>query len=263
MSPQILYEAQGALATLTLNRPQARNALSDEMIEGLIEGLDRAEAAAEVRCVLLKANGPAFCAGGDLKQMRDQEGMFAGDSAALRGRYVRGLQRLPRRFALFDKPVLAVIEGPAIGAGLDLACMCDIRFATPSATFGSTFVRVGLVPGDGGAYLLARAIGFPHALELMLTGRVIEVEEAARLGLVHKVDEDAAAAARVHAGLIINNAPLAVQLTKRGAYRSWDTELETALELAATFQGIAQRTEDHAEAVSALLERRDPDFSGR
>lgn len=263
MTPQILYETDGPLAYLTLNRPEARNALTDEMIEGLIEALDQAEVDEAVRCVLLRANGPAFCAGGDLKKMRDQEGMFEGDSAALRGRYIRGLQQLPRRFALFDKPIIAVIEGPAIGAGLDLACMCDIRFATPTATFGSTFVRVGLVPGDGGAYLLARVIGFSHALELMLTGRVIDVEEATQLGLIHRSDEDAAGAAAAHAKLIASNAPVAVQLTKRGAYRSWDAELESALELAATFQSVAQRTEDHHEAVSALLERRDPEFKGR
>ena len=254
----------GALAVITLDRPAARNAYSEAMIDGLCAALDAAEGDPEVRCVILTGAGEAFSAGGDLKRMRDHEGMFAGASAELRQRYIEYIQRVPRRLGLFDKPVVAAIQGAAIGAGLDLACMCDVRIAARGAKLGSTFVKVGLVPGDGGAYLLARTIGFPRALELMLTGRLVDDEEALRIGLVHQVVEPAAvmAAARAAAGAIAENAPIAVRLTKRAAYRSWEGSLEVALELAATFQAITQRTADHHEAVAALLERRAPSFRG-
>ena len=259
------YEVAGAIATITLDRPDARNAYSEAMVEGLCAALDRAEADPEVRCLVLTGAGPAFSAGGDLKRMRDQAGMFAGGPAQLRRAYIDNIQRVPRRLALCDKPVIAAINGPAIGAGLDLACMCDLRIAARGVKLGSTFVKVGLVPGDGGAYLLARVVGFPRALELVLTGRVITAEEGLEIGLVHRVVPSGRAleVAREQAALIAQNPPVAVRLAKRAAYRSWGADLETALELAATYQGIAQRTEDHDEAVRALLERREPEFVGR
>lgn len=260
----VRYEAEGHLAVITLDRPDARNAYSEAMVDGLIEALDRAEADRAVRCIVLTGAGAAFSAGGDLKRMRDRVGMFAGDAPALRKGYVSHIQRIPRRIATCDKPIVAAVNGPAIGAGLDLACMCDVRIASWTARFGSTFVKVGLVPGDGGAYFLPRVLGLPRALDLMLTGRVIDAEEAERIGLVIQVvqPEDLVQTAKTYAGLIAANAPRAVELTKRAAYRSWDADLETALELAATYQGMAQRTEDHVEAVAALLEKRAPKFSG-
>jgi len=175
-----------------------------------------------------------------------------------------GIQRVPQRLARVDKPIVAAINGAAIGAGLDLACMCDLRVASERAKLGSTFVKVGLVPGDGGAFFLARTIGFPRALELMLTGRVIDAQRALAIGLVHEVvppDEVVSRAVAV-ATEIAANAPLAVQLTKRAAYRSWESELQTALELAASYQGVVQRTDDHREGVAAILERRAPSFEG-
>ncbi|MCA9716392.1 MAG: enoyl-CoA hydratase/isomerase family protein, partial [Myxococcales bacterium] len=254
------YEIDGAVATITLDRPAARNAYSEAMVTSLIAALDEAERDDAVRCLVLTGAGEAFSAGGDLKRMRDRVGMFAGGAAELRSRYVDGIQRIPRRLALCEKPVIAAVNGAAIGAGLDLACMCDIRIAAAGAKLGSTFVKVGLVPGDGGAYLLARVVGFPRALELVLTGRVITAEEGLEIGLVHRVVPSGRAleVAREQAALIAQNPPVAVRLAKRAAYRSWGADLETALELAATYQGIAQRTEDHDEAVRALLERREP-----
>ncbi len=261
----LLYATDGHVATITLNRPEARNAYSEAMVSSLISALDEAERDDAVRCVILTGAGKSFSAGGDLKRMRDRVGMFAGGSAELRSRYIDGIQRIPRRIALCDKPIIAAVNGAAIGAGLDLACMCDIRVAAAGAKLGSTFVKVGLVPGDGGAFLLARVVGFARALELVLTGRVLTAEDGLAIGLVHRVvpREQLLAAAREYAELIAGNAPLAVRLTKRAAYRSWGADLETALELAATYQGIAQRTEDHDEAVRALLERRPPSFVGR
>lgn len=260
----VRYEARGPIATITLDRPEARNAYSDAMLDGLVAALDMAEADGDVRCIVLTGAGKAFHAGGDLKQMRDGAGMFAGGPVELRRQYVEGIQRIPRRFARCDKPIVAALNGPAIGAGLDLACMCDIRIAARGVKMGSTFVKVGLVPGDGGAYVLARTIGFSRALALVLTGRLVEADEALAIGLVHEVCESDALMATAHrwAEEIAANAPLAVRMTKRAAYRSWDLDLDTALELAASFQGMVQNTADHREAVAAILEKRAPAFRG-
>ncbi len=258
------YEVAGTLATITLDRPDARNAYSGEMVRSLVAALDAAEADDAVRCVILTGEGKAFHAGGDLKQMRDGAGMFAGGPVKLRRQYIDGIQTIPRRLAQFDKPIVAAINGPAIGAGLDLACMCDIRIASSSAKLGSTFVKVGLVPGDGGAYFLARTIGFSRALSLVLTGRLVGADEALAIGLVHEIAAPDALmeTARRWAEEIAANAPLAVRLTKRAAYRSWDLDVDTALELAASFQGMSQNTRDHQEAVAAILDKRAPNFEG-
>ena len=247
----VRYEPDATLATITLDRPEARNAYSDEMCEQLVAALDRAQDDPEVRCVILTGAGKAFHAGGDIKAMRARSGMFAGDPAELRARYMRGIQAVPRRIAEFPKPLIAAINGAAIGAGLDLACMCDLRIARAGAKLGSTFVKVGLVPGDGGAYFLTRVVGFARALELVLTGRVITAEEGLAIGLVHEVvaAEDLQAVARERALAIAALPPVAVQLTKRAAYRSYHADQATALELAATYQGIAQTRDEHLAAL--------------
>lgn len=259
------YELDGELAILTLDRPDARNAYSDAMVASLVTALDHAEADDGVRGIVLTGAGPSFHAGGDLKLMREASGMFEGGPVALRRQYIEGIQRVPRRLAACDKPVVAALNGPAIGAGLDLACMCDIRIAARGVKLGSTFVKVGLVPGDGGAYFLARTIGFARALELVLTGRLVDTDEALAIGLVHAVVEPEAllSEAKARARLIAANAPLAVRLTKRAAYRSFDLDMDTALELAASFQGMVQNTADHREAVDAILGKRPPSFQGR
>lgn len=259
------YELDGELAIITLDRPDARNAYSEAMVESLVHAFDLAERDDAVRCIVLTGAGSAFHAGGDLKRMQEHSGMFEGGPVTLRRQYIEGIQRVPRRLAACDKPVVAAINGAAIGAGLDLACMCDLRVAARGIKLGSTFVKVGLVPGDGGAYFLARTIGFGRAIELVLTGRLVDTDEALTIGLVHAVVEPDAlmSEAKARARLVAANAPLAVRLTKRAAYRSWDLDLDTALELAASFQGMIQNTADHREAVDAILGKRPPSFQGR
>ena len=258
------YDLDGPVARITLDRPTARNAYSEAMVESLVHAIDTAERDEAVRCIVLTGAGAAFSAGGDLKRMLHKDGMFAGGPAELRRRYVDGIQRIPRRLTLAEKPVIAAVNGPAIGAGLDLACMCDLRLAARGAQFGSTFVKVGLVPGDGGAYFLARTIGFPRALELMLTGRLLDADEAERIGLVHRVvaPEDLLPAAHALAAELAALPPLALRLTKRAAYRSHDLDVDAALELAAAYQGMSQNTADHREAVAAMLDRRPARFTG-
>lgn len=267
-SADVRYTADGAVATITLDRPDARNAYSEAMVGQLIAALDRADDDPVVRAVVLTGAGKAFSAGGDLKRMRDRAGMFDGDSATLRKRYIRIIQSIPRRMDRFDKPIVAAVNGPAIGAGCDLACMCDIRVGGRRALFGSTFVKVGLIPGDGGAHVLARVVGFPRALEMILTARLVGADEALAMGLLNRVVDDSddpgalLSAAHETARQMAALPPVAVQLAKRAAYRSWSMTLDEALELAATYQGITQRTGDHVEAVSALLEKRQGHFTG-
>jgi enoyl-CoA hydratase/carnithine racemase len=258
------YEVSDRIATITLDREDARNAYSDGMIDSLVRALDAAETDDEVRVVIITGAGSTFSGGGDVKLMRDREGMFAGDPVRLRNEYLRGIHRIPRRLARFEKPIIAAINGPAIGAGLDLACMCDIRIAANGARFGSTFVKIGLIPGDGGAYLLARVIGFARALDLVLTGRMVDTMEAERIGLVNEIaiDVDVLTLARKRAGKIAENAPLAVRLAKSATYQSWDLNLDAALNLAATYQAIVQNTPDHDEGLAALLEGRRAEFTG-
>ncbi len=254
--PDVLYDTDDAVATITLNRPDARNAYSDSMVEQLVDAIDRAEADSDVDVVIVTGSGSAFCAGGDLKAMRDQSGMFEGDPVELRDQYIKGIQTIPRRFESFEKPTIAAINGPAIGAGLGLALMCDLRIASQDAKFGSTFARVGLIPGDGGAYFLTRVVGFARALELMLTARVIDADEAADIDLIHHQvpDDEVMNRARETADQIASLPSKAVQTAKAALYRSVDQDMETALQLTAALQGLIQRTDEHHEAVEQLLE---------
>ncbi len=245
------YATAGPVATITLDRPEARNAYSDQMLCQLVGALDAADHDPAIRAAILTGAGKGFHSGGDVKAMKERSGMFAGDAAELRRRCQQGIQAIPRRIAEFGKPLIAAIHGAAIGAGLDLACMCDLRLAATGSQLGSTFVKVGLVPGDGGAFFLARTVGFPRALELMLTGRVLDADEALRIGLVHEVVpmERLLPRANELAQQLAALPATAVQLTKRAAYRSWPGDQAAALELAATYQGIAQNHGDHARAL--------------
>ena len=265
--PDLLVEDDptvNGLRWLVLNRPDARNAYSNSMVDEIVAAFDAAEEDDAVRVVAITGSGTAFSAGGDLKLMAAHSGMFEGDATALRARYLRGIQRIPRRLLRFDKPVIAAVNGAAIGAGLDLACMADFRVASERAKFGSTFVKVGLVPGDGGAYFLSRTIGYPRALDMVLTARIVGAEEASTLALVHEVvpASDLTDAVRRRAEHLCGLPPLALRLTKSAAVRSWDLGADQALLVAATYQGISQNTEDHDEAVAAFLEKREPTFRG-
>ena len=175
------------IVKLILNRPDASNAFSDEMITELCMVLREADQDPDVRVIIVTGAGKHFCAGGDVKAMKHRTGMFAGESDELRKRYMYGIQQIPLTMESIETPVIAAINGAAIGAGLDFCCMCDIRLAGERAKFGETFTKLGLIPGDGGGFFLQRIIGYSKAMELTLTGEVFDAIHALEIGLVKRI----------------------------------------------------------------------------
>lgn len=262
----VLRTTSKGVATLTLNLPELRNPISDlPMVDALVAALHAADQDRDVRAVVLTGAGSSFSTGGNLKAMHDGKGPQGATPGETVDNYRRGIQRIPLAFAAIDVPVIAAVNGPAIGAGCDLACMCDVRIAGANARFAESFVKLGIVPGDGGAWLLRRIVGESKAMELSLTGEVIDAQEALRIGLVSKVVDDAEllAAAEGMAAAIAANPPMAVRLTKRLIRQARDGSLAALLDASAAAQAVAHETQDHAEAVTAFLEKRAPRFTGR
>ncbi len=266
MSDPILQSHDGPILTITLNMAEKRNPISDVgVIDAMIAAFEAADRDMSVRCVILTGAGTAFSAGGDLKQMRpDSGGLRSGLPAETRRNYKYGIQRLPLMFQALEVPVVAAVNGHAIGAGLDLATMCDFRVAARSAKFAESFVKLGIIPGDGGAWLLPRIVGFSKATELALTGETIDAEEALRIGLVSRVvdDADLMAEARRVADKIAVNPPHAVRMTKRLLREGQTADLKNILEMSAAMQSLAHATKDNDEAITAFLEKRAPEFKG-
>lgn len=265
MTKPVLESFAGHILTLTLNQPESRNAISDpHIVHALLDALRRAEDDQAVRAVVLTGAGTAFCSGGNLKTMASPEGMKGESPIATRRNYRQGIQRLPLAFEALELPVIAAVNGPAIGAGCDRACMCDIRIAGQSAVFAESFVKVGIVPGDGGAWLLPRIVGFAKASEMALTGDTMNADEALRFGLVSKVVPDAEllAAACDIAARIAANPPAAVRMTRRLLHEASATSLSAVLEMSASMQAVAQSSQDHQRAVAAILGKHSVDFDG-
>ncbi len=265
MSEDLLYQQDGAIVTLTLNLAEQRNPISDAIIDGLVAACDRMNSDPSVRVAILTGAGSAFSAGGNVKRMAEANDERRRNPIGTTQYYKRGIQRIPLAFEKLEVPIIAAVNGPAIGAGCDLTCMCDIRIAGASARFAESFVKVGIVPGDGGAWLLQRAVGFSKAAEMAFTGDQLSAEEALACGLVSKVvpDEELMTAALALAKRIAANPPQAVRLTKRLLVEGRHSRLDTLLELSATMQALAHTTDDHREAATAFVEKRRPNFTGR
>lgn len=265
MNEPLLITRRGHIALITLNRPDTRNALSGEDMFAAFESLvDKLNADLSVRAAVLTGAGTAFCSGGNVAEMRDRTGMFAGSPEEITERYRQGIQRIPRALARLQVPLIAAVNGPAIGAGNDLACMCDLRIASTTARFAESFVKVGIIPGDGGCWLLPRVVGHAKAAELALTGDTIDADEAQRIGLVSRVvapDELLPEALKL-AGRIAANPPQVLRWTKQLLQQARTGTLDEALDAAGRLQGLAHHTADHAEAVAAFFEKRAPVFSG-
>lgn len=256
----ILTELKDHVFTITLNRPDKSNAWTLEMIEEFVAELNFADSNNEVRVILITGSGKHFCAGGDIHKMQNQEEMFAGEPNELRERYHRGIQKIPRAFIELSTPTIAVINGAAIGAGLDLACMCDIRVASPKARFGETFTNLGLIPGDGGSYFFQRVVGFAKAIELSLTGKIFDTNEAQSIGLLSYVGDDFMEYANKLAQEIAEKPPIATQMLKRAIENAYNTDLNSHLNLLAAYQGITQRSSDHFSALQSMLDKKSGNY---
>ena len=264
MANFLIYEQQGPVVTLTMNEPDKRNPLTgNTAVAEFLVAIDRIHDDGEVRCVILTANGPSFSAGGDIREMKRQATPEVGEMD-IRHDYRRGIQRLTLALFNLEVPVIAAVNGHAMGAGLDLACMCDIRIASEKAKFAESFVKLGIIPGDGGAWLLPRIIGMSRAAELAYTGDVIDAQQALAWNLVSRVvaPDQLLPAARELAARITANPSHALRLTKRLMREAIHSRLDSVLELSAVFQAISHKTADHSEAVAAFLEKRTPKYAG-
>ena len=266
MSDKLLYQQDGHVVTLTFNMPDTLNALTDaDLCDALVAAVERIGADQSVRAAILTGAGKAFSSGGNLKHMRDKTGMFEGDTIDAKDRYKRGIQRVAKAVWNCEVPLIAAVNGPAFGAGCDVTCMCDIRIASSRAIFAENFVRVGLISGDGGGWLLPRQIGLSRAAEMTFTAEPIDAQKALDWGLVSQVVEPDVlmAAAQDLAGRIAKNPPRQLRMAKRLLREGMTTRLDSLLELAAAYQGACHQTEDHMEAVEAFLDKREAQFSGR
>jgi enoyl-CoA hydratase/carnithine racemase len=262
MESFLKHERNGAIVTLTMNQPEARNPLTgNTAVPEFLRACREIEADQTVKVVIITGAGSAFSSGGNVKDMQ----RYSRESippVRIRDEYRQGIQRLPLALYNLEVPTIAAVNGAAIGAGCDLAAMCDIRIASEAAKFAESFIKVGIVPGDGGAWLLPRVVGMSKAAEMSFTGEAIDANAALACGLVSKVVPPGQLMAEAHilADKIAANPGPTLRLTKRLLREGQHVRLDTLLELSAAFQAMAHRTRDHEEAVTAFIEKRPPRF---
>ena len=243
---------------ITLNQPEKMNAISYEMIDSLTSTLFKAEMNPVVKVIVIRGEGKAFSAGGDVQAMKDKSGMFQGDSNELRMRYMQGIQKIPKCMEDLSKPIIAMVNGAAVGAGCDLAMMCDLRIGCEESRFGETFAKLGLVPGDGGTFFLTRIVGFSKAMQMTMTAEIIQGKKAFDFGLMNYFVEtaDLEKETSALATKIASLPAVAVQMAKKSLKAAYRHDLQVNLDLLAAFQGIAQRTPDHENAVNAFFDKK-------
>jgi enoyl-CoA hydratase/carnithine racemase len=262
MSDFLKIERDDAVVTWTMNAPELRNALTgNTAVDEFVAAVDAANADPSVRVVILTGAGSAFSSGGNVKDMK----RFLGDEigpAQIAHWYRTGIQRLPLAMQRLEVPSIAAVNGPAVGAGCDLACMCDLRIASTMASFAESFIRVGLIPGDGGAWLLPRIVGLSKAMEMSFTGDPVPADEAQRCGLVSRVvaPEALLSEARSLAARIARNPGQVLRFSKRLIREGQQQSLASLLELSAALQVLAHKSPAHAEAVTAFIDKREPKF---
>ncbi|MFJ5562373.1 enoyl-CoA hydratase/isomerase family protein [Lysinibacillus xylanilyticus] len=262
----LLFEVQDHVATITLNRPNAYNAFSEEMIAKWIEALETVRDSEDIRVVIVKGNGKSFCAGGDIKAMQAGEGFFQSEDdisstgLARKNSLWKKIQRIPLLLEEIDKPVIAQVHGFAMGAGLDMALMCDIRIAAKSTKISESYINVAIVPGDGGAYYLPKLIGIDQALDMFWTARVLTAEEAKDKGVVTFVVEDHELEEYTlnYAKELASRPTTTLQFIKRAVYQSQRMDLRTALDYISSQMAIVTELDDFKEGVNAVVEKRKP-----
>lgn len=253
------------IAVLTLNHPEQRNPISDlETVEAFVASLDQIQTQ-DVRCLIITGAGSAFSSGGNIKHMLNQESMFAGNANDVRENYAKVIQRIPLALHNLNIPTIAAVNGPAVGAGCDLAMYCDMRIASTNAMFAESFIKVGIIPGDGGAWILPKIAGYGRAAEMMFTGDSITAQQAMEWGMLNKLvaPEVLMDEAKKLAERIAVNSPQALKASKQLLRTANTMPLDSALQLSAAIQASLHQTEDHFEAVRALLEKRSPNFKNQ
>ena len=267
----LIYTKDEGIATLTMNRPKALNAFTWDMYRRIVDMLKDASSDEQVRVLVVTGRGRAFCVGADVKSLEQGfstgPGTTADAGAKARNRASAGgtSDLVPVLLQSMNKPVIAAINGVTAGGGLDTACACDIRIASEKATFSSVFVRRGLLPTMGGTYFLPRLVGIDKACELIWTGDIIDAKEAERIGLVTRVvpHEELEAAIEELAAKLVKGPPLAIAKAKRVIYEGLNVDLESALNDIMRAYAELSQTEDHREALTAFLEKREPVFRGK
>lgn len=251
------------VATLTFQRDDVRNALTGtELTDDIVATLAWTNACADVSVLVMTGEGRAFSAGGNIKNMAAR----AQESPHILAQYYKyGIQRIPPAMQAVEIPVIAAVNGPAIGAGFDLANMCDIRIGSVNAQFGETFANLGLIAGDGGSWYLQRLLGYQRAAELTFTGRIVKADEAKALGILLEVTAPDVLMPRAAelAAKIASKPPLALRYAKRLLRLSQQQGLNEHLDACSSFQALCQKSEDHAEALAAFFEKRTGNFKGR
>lgn len=257
----VLYQVEKAIAVISFNRPEVKNAFSAEMIDLLHKFIIEARDDDSVKGIILTGEGDAFCAGGDVRAMAEGK-LRAWDMK----RFLwEGIHRVILLIEDLDKPLIAAINGDATGAGMGLALMSDLRICSERARFAESFIKLGLIAGDGDAYFLPRIVGMGKALELLLTGDLISAEQAFQLGIINKLvpHEQLMTEALAFMERIIRNPPLAVKMMKRAVYQAQTNSLKNHLDYVSSQMALLAVTEDHLEAARAFLEKRKPVFKGK
>ncbi len=260
MYETITYEKDGAVATISLNRPEVLNAFNGQMHGEIREAFDAAAEDDEVRAVVLRGEGRGFSAGADLAEVVESE-----DGDPDLGQYLRETySRLVTRIVGIEKPVIASLHGPVYGAGMGIALACDLRIAAESAKFSVAFIKIGLMPDAGVSFFLPRVVGLGRAMEMSMLGEAVEAEEAYRIGLVNKVvaEDDLADETAALAGRLADLPTRALGRIKQSLHGSFENDLETALEKEAEGQTFCGYTDDHKEGVAAFREKRQASFTG-
>lgn len=256
-------EIAGRVAMLTFNRDDVRNALtSTDLVNDIPAALAWANANPDISVLIMTGAGSAFSAGGNIKTMGERA---KAAPFVLEQNYRGGVQRIPLAFESAEIPVIAAVNGPAIGAGFDMANMCDIRIGSTNAQFGETFANLGIIAGDGGSWFLQRLVGYQRAAELTFTGRIVKAAEAQELGILLEVvePEQLLPRAKELAGKIAAKPPQAVRYAKRLLKLAQRQNLREHLEVCSAFQAICHKTEDHGEALAAFFEKRQGSFKGK